>query len=69
MQTHSEFLNKARNAANEAFEEHCKQWDLLQKITEPTIDDLEKWLSTRDTFFKLQAEFENIVRQISISHY
>lgn len=63
--TNSVFLVKAREAANAAFDEHCKQWELLQQIAEPTIDDLEKWLSARDAFFRAQSEFENIVRQIS----
>ena len=63
MQTNSVFLARARDAANAAFDEHCKQWELLQEIAEPTIDDLEKWLSARDAFLRAQSEFENIVRQ------
>lgn len=65
MSLQSEFLEKAKNEANAAFDEHCKQWELLQKIAEPTIGDLENWLSARDAFFKAQEKFENIVRQIA----
>jgi len=65
MRTNSVFLARAREAANAAFDEHCKQWELLQEIAEPTIDDLEKWVSARSVFFRAQDEFENIVRQIS----
>ena len=65
MQNNSEFLARARIAANAAFDEHCQQWELLQKIAEPTIDDLENWLTARDSFFRAQYKFENIVWQIS----
>lgn len=65
MPSKSEFLEKAKEDANAAFAEHCKQWELLQKIPELTIDDLKNWLSARDAFYKAQEGFESIVRQIS----
>lgn len=65
MSSKSEFLENARNKANAAFDEHCKQWDLLQNIETPNLEDLAAWLSARDIFFKAQEEFESIVRQIS----
>jgi hypothetical protein len=65
MSNKPEFLERARYKANAAFDEHCKQSDLLQNIATPTIEDLADWLSARDTFFKAQEEFEDIVRQIS----
>jgi hypothetical protein len=65
MPNNSEFLEKARNEANAAFDDHCKQWDLLQELAIPTIEDLTAWLAARDSFFKAQEKFENIVRQIS----
>lgn len=65
MPSKSEFLEKAKEEANIASDEHCRQWELLQKIAEPTIDDLAHWLSSRDLFYKAQEKFENMVRQIS----
>lgn len=65
MSNNSEFLTKAREEANAAFDEHCQQWDLLQKVADPTIEDLAAWLSARDAFFKAQEKFESIVRQVS----
>lgn len=65
MPSKSEFLEKAKEEANAAFDEHCKQWELLQQIVEPTTNDLENWLSARDVFYKAQEKFESIVRQIS----
>ena len=67
MSNKSVFLENAKNRANAAFDEHCKQWSLLQEIATPTTEDLAAWLSARDAFFKAQEEFENIVRQISPS--
>lgn len=61
----SEFLERAREEANSAFDEHCTQWDLLQKIANPTIEDLAAWLSAREALIKAQEKFEDIVRQIS----
>lgn|GEM_PF-3249990 len=62
----SESLKKAREEANAAFDEHCKQWELLQKLADPTVDDLAAWLSARDAFFTAQEKFESIVRQVSL---
>jgi hypothetical protein len=65
MLNNSDFLDKARDVANAAFDDHCKQWDLLQKLASPTIGDLTAWLAARDTFYKTQEQFESIVRQLS----
>lgn len=65
MPNNSEFLERAREEANAAFYEHCTQWDLLQKVATPTIEDLAAWLSAREALIKAQEKFENIVRQIS----
>ena len=65
MLSNSESLERAREEANSAFDEHCKQWDLLQKIANPTIDDLAAWLYAREALIKAQGKFEDIVRQIS----
>lgn len=65
MSSKSKFFQDAKEAANAAFDEHCKQWSLLQNIVEPTTDDLENWLSARDAFYKAQEKFESIVRQMS----
>ena len=64
MPSKSEFFENAKEAANAAFVEHCMQWNLLQKIVDPTTDDLENWLSARDAFYKAQEKFESIVRQM-----
>lgn len=55
-------LNKAREVANIAFDEHCKQWELLEKISEPTLDNLSAWLSAHEKFYEAQSKFENIIR-------
>ncbi|MDR9863444.1 hypothetical protein [Pseudomonas baetica] len=65
MSNNSEFLDKAREEANAAFDDHCKQWELLQELASPTIEDLTAWLAARDSFFEAQEKFEDIVRQIS----
>jgi hypothetical protein len=65
MPNNSEFLERAREEANAAFDEHCAQWSLLQKLVNPTIEDLAAWLSTREALIKAQERFENIIRQIS----
>jgi hypothetical protein len=67
MLNNSVFFENAREEANVAFDEHCKQWDLLKEIPEPSVNDLAAWLSARDAFFKAQDKFENIVRQLSSS--
>ncbi|KZN16197.1 MULTISPECIES: hypothetical protein [Pseudomonas] len=64
MSNNSEFLDKARDEANAASDEHCKQWDLLNELASPTIEDLDAWLAARDAFYKAQEKFESIVRQI-----
>lgn len=65
MPNKSEFLDKAREEANAAFDNHCKQWSLLQEVASPNIEDLAAWLDARDSFFKAQENFENIIRQTS----
>jgi len=65
MRNKSLFLEKAMNLANAAFDAHCKQWDQLQAMADPTIEDMDKWLCSRNAFWKAQDEFEDIVRQIS----
>ena len=65
MPTRSEYLDRAREKANLAFDHHCAQWDLLQAKPVPTLEDLDAWLSARDWFYKAQDEFEEIIRQIS----
>jgi hypothetical protein len=50
--------------ANLAYDEHCNAWDALNKIPEPTLDDLAKWLAAKEELAKAQDKFENIVRQI-----
>lgn len=65
MPNQSEFLSTAREVANAAFDEHCKQWDLLMKVANPTPEDLANWLSARDALARAQEKFESIVRQVS----
>lgn len=65
MPNNSAFLERAREEANTAFDEHCTQWDNLQKIATPTIEDLAAWLSAREALINTQEKFANIVRQIS----
>jgi hypothetical protein len=67
MPTTSETLDIAREKANLAFDRHCAQWDLLQAKSSPTAEDLDEWLSARDSFYEAQAAFEKIIRQISPS--
>ncbi|MFN3735194.1 hypothetical protein [Comamonas testosteroni] len=57
-------LDIAREKANLAFDEHCAQWDALQKIPSPTLQDLDKWLTARKDLYEAQAEFEVKVREI-----
>ena len=64
MSNNSEFLDKAREAANSANDELCKQWDLLNELAPPTTEALDAWLAARDTFYKAQETFEDAVRQI-----
>ena len=66
MSNNSEFLDKAREEANKAFDTHCKQWELLQQLTSPTIEDLADWLAARDSLHEAQEKFEKIVRQIQL---
>ena len=65
MSSNSELLNKVRNEANAAFDAHCREWDLLQKLSSPTIEDLAAWLTARDSLIKAQAAFEKMIHQIS----
>ena len=65
MPTNSGHLDKARQKANLAFDHHCAQWDLLQAKAAPTTEDLDAWLSARDSFYEAQDAFEKIIRQIS----
>lgn len=67
MPTTSETLDNAREKANLAFDRHCVQWDLLQAKSAPTTQDLDEWLSARNSFYEAQAAFEKIIRQISPS--
>lgn len=67
MPNNSESLDKARAEANAAYDEHCKQWDLLNALASPAVADLNAWLAARDTFYKAQEKFESIVRQTSSS--
>ncbi len=67
MTNNSVFLDKARAEANAANDELCKQWDLLNKLASPTIEDLDAWLASRDAFYKAQEKFESIVRQTCAS--
>ena len=64
MPNNSEILERAREEVNAAFDEHCAQWDLLQKVANPTIEDLAAWLSAREALIKAQEKFENIARQV-----
>lgn len=64
MTTTSQYLDRARDKANLAFDHHCAQWDLLQAKADPTTDDLVAWLSARDSFYEAQAAFEKIIRQM-----
>ncbi len=66
MPSKSEFLEKAKEEANAAFDEHCKQWELLQQIVEPTTDDLENWLSARDVFYKARNYSAALAWQLSL---
>lgn len=65
MSTSSNYLDRAREKANLAFDQHCAQWDLLQAKPAPTTEDLEAWLSARASFYEAQDAFEKIIRQIS----
>lgn len=60
----SSVLEEARKEANFAFDEHCAQWEQLQKIPRPTALDLEKWLSAKNAANIAQERFEAIIRQI-----
>jgi hypothetical protein len=57
-------FEKAREEANSAFDEHCAQWGLLQKMPQLPVRDLEKWLSAKAAANLAQERFEAIVRQI-----
>jgi len=57
-------LENAKEEANKAFDEHCRQWNLLQKIQNPTVEQMEKWLTAKKSANIAQDKFEIIVRQI-----
>lgn len=61
----SMFYKAALDAANAAFDEHCNAWNALQKIPEPTSQDLAEWLAARKKLTEAQEKFESIVRQVS----
>ena len=60
----SEVFRAALDAANAAFDEHCDAWDALQKIPEPTSQDIDDWLAVRERANKAQDAFEQIARQV-----
>jgi hypothetical protein len=58
-------LESLREKANSAFDQHCKQWELLNQIKNLTTADLTEWLASRDYFFKVQSDFEIAIRKNS----
>lgn len=60
----SVYLDAARDAADAAWDEASRQWEILRKIPEPTLAELEIWIAARDEADKAQGKFESIIRQI-----
>lgn len=60
----NEYLDRAREIANLAYDYHCEQWELLQDKPTPTLKDLNAWLSARASLHKAEDEFEKIIRQM-----
>ncbi|MCS3418400.1 hypothetical protein M2399_003450 [Pseudomonas sp. BIGb0450] len=60
----TEYLDRAREKANLAYDRHCEQWELIQDKPAPTLEDLDAWLSARASLHKAEDEFESIIRQM-----
>lgn len=56
-------IEQAKEKANFAFDEHCKQWELLSGLENPTPEDMAPWLEAKALFDAAQAAFECEVRR------
>lgn len=65
MLTESVFLGGARDKANLASDEYCDRCDRLNKIENPTMEDVEEWLVVHEAFVVAQERFESIRSQIA----
>ncbi len=60
----SEMLEKLKQEANEAYDMHCEAWEFLSKLSEPTLQELEHWISIREDFYVKQNKFEELLRKL-----
>ena len=58
-----EFVINAREEANAAADAHHDAWEELQAITEPSYEDVEKWIAVREKFYSAQDRFEKLLWQ------
>lgn len=60
----SQLLEDRKNEANLAFNNHCKAWEELVRIKDPSIKDIEKWIVAREELYLKQKVFEETLREI-----